>query len=79
MATQDEEGLIGEFEALARIAGIEVPADRRDAMIASYRDLRAMTALLHTELPPAVESANVFAAGAFRPARRAPGNDLRDD
>ena len=62
--TDDE--LLEEFESLARRAGIEIPDDRREAMLACYRDYRAMTALLHGARDAAVESANVFSINSIK-------------
>lgn len=49
-----------EFDALARRAGLTIAADRRDALLEGYRDLRMMIARLHTPRPAASEAAFVF-------------------
>jgi hypothetical protein len=61
-----DDELLQEFEALARRAGIEILDDRREAMLACYRDYRAMTALLHGDRAAAVESANVFSIDSIK-------------
>ena len=61
-----EEDLAAECEALARRAGIDILEDRKAAMLASYRDYRAMTALLHAPRAAAVESASVFSIESIK-------------
>ena len=61
MATQlDEADLQAEFDALARRAGIEIPPERRAALLEGFRDLRKMTALLHHPRPATSEFAASF-------------------
>jgi len=52
--------LAAEFDMFMARAGIEVPADRRDGLLAGFADLRSQVALLHGRLDATVEPANVF-------------------
>ncbi len=54
------ESLAIEFDALMGRAGITIPADRRDGLLAGYADLRAQVALLHERLDATVEPSNIF-------------------
>ncbi|MCC2097843.1 MAG: hypothetical protein KDJ29_13175 [Hyphomicrobiales bacterium] len=64
--TVTEAELLAEFEALARRAGIEVFDDRREAMLACYRDYREMIALLHAPRDAGIETANVFSINSVK-------------
>lgn len=52
--------LAAEFDMFMARAGIEVPADRREGLLAGFADLRSQVALLHGRLDATVEPANVF-------------------
>ena len=58
--------LAAELEAMAQRAGIEIFDDRREAMLVAYRDLRNMLALLRDDLPPELESANIFHSASIK-------------
>jgi hypothetical protein len=58
MPSSDE--LAAEFDMLMRRAGITVPVDRRDAVLAGYSDLRDQIALLHDRYAYTDEPANIF-------------------
>ncbi len=60
MSTPSPETLAVEFDAFMTRAGITIPADRRDGLLAGFADLRAQTALLHARMDAAVEPSNVF-------------------
>jgi RNase P/RNase MRP subunit p30 len=61
MSTQTEEAdLEVEFDALARRAGIEIPPERRAALLEGFRDLRKMVAALHRPRPATSEFAEAF-------------------
>ncbi|HEU5269370.1 MAG TPA: hypothetical protein VFU36_05540 [Jatrophihabitans sp.] len=47
--SDDAAELAAEFDAAARRAGIEVPADLREGVLHGYRGLRGLTALLRAE------------------------------
>lgn len=53
--------LAAEFDMLMARAGVTVPADRRDSMIAGYADFRAQLHLLHGVRDHLSEPSNVFA------------------
>lgn len=63
MAVEDIEA---EFENMAQRAGIEIFEDRRAAMLTAYIDLKNMLALLRDDLPPELESANIFHIESIR-------------
>ncbi len=56
----DPQSLAAEFDALMARAGITIPADRRESLLAGFADLRAQVALLHDRLDASVEPSNVF-------------------
>jgi len=58
MPSPDE--LAVEFDVLMRRAGITVPEERRESVLAGYADLRAQIALLHNRYAHTDEPANVF-------------------
>ncbi len=64
--TEDDALVQAEFEALANRAGIDILEDRREAMLASYRDYRRMTALLHAPREAVVESASIFSIESIK-------------
>ena len=49
-----------EFDVLMRRAGLTVPPDRRDTMLAAFKDLRAQLALLRQPRSAAAEPSNIF-------------------
>lgn len=56
----DDAALALEFDVLARRAGLEIPADRRPALLAGVKELRAMTALMRQPRTAADEPAATF-------------------
>lgn len=52
--------LAAEFDMLAARAGVAVPADRRDSILAGYADFRAQLHLLHGPRTHLSEPSNVF-------------------
>ena len=62
MTVDDEEGLA---RAVAS-AGLSIPADRRDAMLAAYRTVRQWRDLVSRHAPsPAVEPAAIYDLGSL--------------
>ncbi len=49
-----------EFDVFLARAGMAVPADRRDTVIAGWADFRAQLDLLHTRRDAAHEPSNIF-------------------
>ena len=49
-----------EFDMLAQRAGVVVPVERREAVLAAFRDFRPMLTRLHGERPARNEVAHVF-------------------
>ncbi|MBV9252489.1 MAG: hypothetical protein JO227_25010 [Acetobacteraceae bacterium] len=54
------EALAAEFDMLMARAGITVPPQRREAVLAAYADMRGQIALLHGRHGPEHEPSNVF-------------------
>jgi hypothetical protein len=59
-AAPSPETLAAEFDMFMARAGITVPADRREGLLAGFADLRATVAILHGRLDASVEPSNVF-------------------
>jgi hypothetical protein len=51
-----------EFNMFIARAGMTVPSDRRESILATYADFRAQMDLLHTRRDAAEEPANIFQA-----------------
>lgn len=58
--TPDEAALALEFDVLAKRAGLDIPADRRSAVFAGFKDLRQMLALLRQPRTAADEPAGTY-------------------
>jgi hypothetical protein len=58
--TPDEVALALEFDVLAKRAGLDIPADRRPAVFAGFKDLRQMLALLRQPRTAADEPAATY-------------------
>ena len=56
----DEATLALEFDVLARRARLDIPADRRAAVFAGFKDLRRMVALMRQPRTAADEPAGTF-------------------
>jgi hypothetical protein len=54
------EDLAAEFDMLMARAGVSVPPQRREAVLAAYADLRSQIALLHGRYRAVDEPSNVF-------------------
>jgi hypothetical protein len=52
--------LAPEFDCLMARAGIAIPAERRESILAAYADLRGQIALLHAPRSHLAEMSNVF-------------------
>ena len=59
-ASSDDSGLVAEFEALAKRAGLHIPEARKPAMLLGYKDLKRMTALMRQPLTAADEPAGAY-------------------
>lgn len=57
----DDPALVQEFDVLAKRAGLDIPGDRRAAVLAGFKDLRPMLALLRQPRSPASEPAETYA------------------
>ena len=58
--TSEDARLVAEFEAFVARARLPVPADRRDGLLAAFREMREMLDVLRHPLPPAAGTAGVF-------------------
>jgi hypothetical protein len=56
----DETALSLEFDVLAKRAGLDIPADRRPAVLAGFKELRHMLALLRQPRSAAHEPAGTY-------------------
>ncbi len=56
----DEAALALEFDVFAGRAGLDIPADRRPAVFAGFKDLRRMVALLRQPRTAADEPASTY-------------------
>ena len=56
----DDAALIVEFDVFAKRAGLDIPADRRQALFAGFMDLRRMVALMRQPRTAADEPAGTF-------------------
>ena len=56
----DDESLALEFDVFARRAGLEIPADRRAAAFAGFKELRHMLALLRQPRTAVAEPAGTY-------------------
>jgi hypothetical protein len=65
MSTQDDASLERELDMLMTKAGAVVPADRKAGIVAGYRDLKRMAALLRQPRTAADETSNIFSLRSF--------------
>lgn len=56
----DETALSLEFDVFAKRAGLDIPADRRPAVLAGFKELRHMLALLRQPRTAAYEPAGTY-------------------
>jgi hypothetical protein len=72
VTTTDEEAAIErELDILMARIGAEVPADRKAGVIAGYKDMKRMTALLRQPRSAADEPANIYSLVPFVRSKRA--------
>jgi hypothetical protein len=65
MSTQDDANLERELDMLMAKAGAKVPADRKAGIVAGYRDMKRMAALLRQPRTAADETSNIFSLKSF--------------
>ena len=65
MSTQDDADLERELDMLMAKAGAQVPAERKAGIVAGYRDLKRMAALLRQPRTAADETSNIFSLKSF--------------
>ena len=63
MSTPD--ALEQELDMLLSRAGADVPAHLKPGVLAGYRDMKAMAAMMHDARPAAHETSNVFSLTSF--------------
>lgn len=56
----DEQALSAEFDVLAMRAGLTIPENRKPAMMAGFKDLKRMTALMRQPRTAANEPAGTY-------------------
>jgi hypothetical protein len=60
MSTEDDTSLEREFDMLMAKAGAAVPPDYKAGIVAGYRDMKRMTALLRQPRSAADETSNIY-------------------
>lgn len=65
MSTEDDAALEREFDMLMVKAGAAVPPDRKAGIVAGYRDMKRMTALLRQPRTAADETSNIYSLKSF--------------
>jgi hypothetical protein len=70
MAMQDDASIERELDMLMAVAGATAPADRKAGIVAGYRDMKRMTALLRQPRTPAAEPSNVYSLESFTRNKR---------
>ena len=70
MSTQDDANLERELDMLMAKAGAAVPADRKAGIVAGYRDMKRMAALLRQPRTAADETSNIFSLKSFVRSKR---------
>jgi hypothetical protein len=63
---EEDAALEREFDVLMAMAGAEVPADRKAGILAGYKDMKRMTALLRQPRSEAAEPSNIYSLTSFR-------------
>jgi len=56
----DDQALAAEFDVLAKRAGLEIPENRRPALLKGFKDLKKMTALMRQPRTAADEPAGTY-------------------
>ena len=70
MRREDEQRLEAEFDALMAKAGAKIPADRKAGVLAGYRDMKRLTALLRQPRSAADEPSNIYSLAAHARSER---------
>ena len=70
VSTQEDAALEREFDVLMAKAGAKVPADRKAGIVAGYKDIKRMTALLRQPRTEAAEPSNIYSLAGFARSKR---------
>ena len=70
MSADDDASLEREFDVLMAKAGAKVPADRKAGVIAGYRDMKRLAALLRQPRTAADEPSNTYSLEGFARSKR---------
>jgi hypothetical protein len=70
MTTQDDAFLERELDMLMAKTGAAVPADRKAGIVAGYRDMKRMTALLRQPRTATAEPSNIYSLESFVRSKR---------
>jgi hypothetical protein len=65
MSAQDDASLERELDMLMAKAGAALPADRKAGIVAGYRDMKRMAALLRQPRTAADEPSNIYSLKSF--------------
>jgi hypothetical protein len=70
MSTQEDASLERELDMLMSKVGAAVPPDRKAGVVAGYRDMKRMTALLRQPRTAADEPSNIYSLKSFVRSKR---------
>jgi len=71
LSTDDSDAAVDqEFDVLMAKAGVELPADRKAGVVAGYKDMKRMAALLRQPRTAADEPSNVYSLTGFLRSKR---------
>jgi hypothetical protein len=65
MTSEDDKALEHEFDILMAKCGASVPGERRAGILAGYRDMKRMAALVRQPRRAADEPSNIFSLKGF--------------
>jgi hypothetical protein len=70
MSAEDDAALEREFDVLMAKAGAKIPPDRKAGVIAGYKDMKRMAALLRQPRSAAAEPSNIYSLTGFARGKR---------
>jgi len=70
MSEEQDAVLEREFDMLMAKAGADIPADRKAGVLAGYRDMKRMAALLRQPRSEAAEPSNIYCLTGFARSRQ---------
>jgi len=70
VSKQEDEELERQFDVLMAKAGAKVPTDRKAGIVAGYKDMKRMSALLRQPRTEAAEPSNIYSLAGFARSRQ---------